>query len=131
MTEKYSVDKDRVYLTGLSMGGFGTWALAAKEPQRFAAIVPMCGGGDPKTADRIKDLPIWVFHGEKDTSVPIARSQEMVDALKALHADVQFTRDPDAGHDCWTQSYANPKLYEWLLAHTRGPKRGEPGPAEH
>lgn len=80
VSTQYAVDQNRVYLTGLSMGGFGTWALAAKEPQRFAAIVPMCGGGNPATAERLKDIPIWVFHGEKDTSVPILKSQEMVDA---------------------------------------------------
>ncbi len=77
----YAVDSDRVYLTGLSMGGFAAWALAAKEPERFAAVVPMCGGGDPTTAQRMRNLHFWVFHGEKDTSVPVQKDQEMVDAL--------------------------------------------------
>ncbi len=122
----YAVDPNRVYLTGLSMGGFGTWALAAKEPQRFAAIVPMCGGGDPTTAERMRKLHIWVFHGEKDTSVPIQKDEEMVDALTALHADVKFTRYPDAGHDCWTRSYANPELYKWMLSHHLGEKLPAP-----
>ncbi len=122
----YQVDPDRVYLTGLSMGGFGAWALAAQEPSRFAAIVPICGGGDPRSAEKLKDLPIWVFHGEMDSSVPIQRSQEMVDALKAVGNDVKFTHYPDAGHDCWTRTYDNPQLYEWLLAHPRNPEKSPP-----
>jgi predicted peptidase len=119
---KYRVDADRVYLTGLSMGGFGTWALAAKSPERFAAIAPMCGGGSPASADRLKSLPTWVFHGEDDPTVPIQKSQEMVDALKAVGADVKFTKYPGVGHDCWTKSYANLDLYSWFLSHKRGEK---------
>ena len=119
--EKYHVDKDRIYLTGLSMGGYGTWEWAEQNPHRFAAIAPMCGGGNPSLAMRLKDLPIWVFHGEKDTAVPIARSEEMVAALQKVGDDrVKFTKYPDAGHDCWTQSYNNPELYDWFLSHTRG-----------
>jgi predicted peptidase len=125
ISAKYRVDADRVYLTGLSMGGFGAWALAAETPKRFAAIAPMCGGGTPSTADRLKNLPIWVFHGEEDPAVPIKRSEEMVDALKALGADVKFTRYPGVGHDCWTQSYANPELYAWFLSHKRGEKAAD------
>ena len=116
---KYAVDKDRVYLTGLSMGGFGTWALATAHPERFAAIAPICGGGDPQQAGRLKNIPIWVFHGAKDETVAPERSQEMVDALKAVGADVQFTLYPEADHDSWTQTYDNPKFYEWLLKHRR------------
>jgi predicted peptidase len=122
--DRYRVDKDRVYLTGLSMGGFGTWAWAARDPSRFAAIAPMCGGGDPTQAEKLKALPIWCFHGEMDNTVPISESQEMIDAVKAAgDADVKFTRYPDAGHDCWTRSYANPELYDWFLRHKRGAER--------
>lgn len=117
---KYRVDADRVYLTGLSMGGFGTWDLASNFPERFAAIAPMCGGGRVEMARRLKNMPIWVFHGEKDPAVPIARSEEMVEALTKLGADVKFTRYPNVGHDCWTQSYENPELYAWFLSHHRG-----------
>jgi predicted peptidase len=81
---QYKVDADRVYLTGLSMGGYGTWNLAAAHPERFAAIAPICGGGNPDDAKKLKNLPIWVFHGAKDPAVPIARSQEMVKALEAV-----------------------------------------------
>lgn len=115
-----NADTDRIYLTGLSMGGFGSWMLAAEYPEVFAAVVPICGGGNPSTAAKLKNLPIWVFHGDKDTAVKIAMSQAMVDALKAAGAkEVEFTIYPGVGHDSWTQSYANPKLYEWLLKHTR------------
>ncbi|HEX5444020.1 MAG TPA: prolyl oligopeptidase family serine peptidase, partial [Pirellulales bacterium] len=119
----YRVDRNRVYLTGLSMGGFGTWSLAAAYPDTFAAIAPICGGGNPSEAKRLKDLPIWVFHGAKDPAVPLQRSQDMVDALKAAGADeknLKFTVYPDAGHDSWTETYNNPELYKWLLSHQRG-----------
>ncbi|MDB5289907.1 MAG: phospholipase/carboxylesterase [Phycisphaerales bacterium] len=118
--EHYRIDADRVYLTGLSMGGFGTWDLAANAPKRFAAIVPICGGGNTAMARRIKDLPIWVFHGDADPAVPVQKSDEMVKALKDLNADVTYTRYPGVGHDCWTQTYNNPELYKWLLSHKRG-----------
>jgi predicted peptidase len=116
----HRVDEDRIYLTGLSMGGFGTWALAAAKPDRFAAIAPICGGGDPRTADRIKSLPIWVFHGAKDNVVPLSSSERMVDALEELGAEVKFTVYPEAGHDSWTVTYENPELVEWFLTHSRG-----------
>ncbi len=119
IVSRYNVDEDRIYVTGLSMGGFGTWTLAATTPNRFAAIAPICGGGEPETAPLISHLPIWVFHGAKDTVVPLKRSQEMVDALKRTGADVDFTVYPEAGHDSWTETYNNPAFYEWLLTQTR------------
>lgn len=112
---KYRVDASRVYLTGLSMGGYGAWSLAVDSPGRFAAVVPICGGGDPEDVERIKNVPIWVFHGGKDPTVPIQRSQEMVDALKKIGGNVKFTVFPEAGHDSWTEAYAMPELYDWLL----------------
>jgi len=120
----YAIDPDRVYLTGISMGGYGTWATAMAYPERFAAIVPICGGGDAWRASRLKDLPVWAFHGEKDKIVPIQRSEEMVDAVKkAGNADVKFTRYPDAGHDSWTEAYNTAELYEWMLSHKRKPSQ--------
>jgi predicted peptidase len=119
VVSQYRVDKDRIYLTGLSMGGYGTWALAAAYPERFAAIVPICGGGRTEDAKRLKDLPIWVFHGAKDRAVPLARSKAMVEAIKKAGGDPKLTVYPDAGHDSWTETYNNPKLYEWLLQHKR------------
>jgi len=116
--EKYNVDTERVYLTGLSMGGFGTWRTVTKYPEMYAAIAPICGGGDPAKAHRIKDIPIWVFHGAKDDIVPLKRSEEMYEALKE-YGKIEFTVYPEANHDSWTETYEKPKLYEWLLSHKR------------
>ena len=113
-------DPARVYLTGLSMGGYGTWDTATRYPSRFAAIAPICGGGDARRAARsLRSMPTWVFHGEKDNVVPISQSEVMVDALKKAGNDVKFTRYPNAEHDSWTETYNNPELYSWLLQHTR------------
>jgi predicted peptidase len=117
--KEYRVDKDRVYLTGLSMGGYGTWTLAAAHPEKFAAIAPICGGGNPADAGKLAKLPAWVFHGAKDPTVALKRSEEMVEALKAAGGEPKFTVYPDAGHDSWTETYENPKFYEWLLAQKR------------
>jgi len=119
--ETYAVDENRVYLTGLSMGGYGTWHLAMMYPERFAAIAPICGGGDPERASVLKNVPAWVFHGGKDTVVSPEESEKMVDALKTLSGDVQFTLYPEVGHDSWTETYDNPELYEWFLKHKRRP----------
>ena len=116
---RYHIDQDRIYVTGLSMGGFATWQLAFEYPHRFAAIAPICGKGDPAKAARIKHLPAWVFHGAKDPTVPLSGSQEMVDALKQYDSDVKFTVYPEALHDSWTETYNNPELYDWFLKHQR------------
>jgi predicted peptidase len=118
----YKVDQDRIYVTGLSMGGFGTWSLAAYTPDRFAAIIPICGGGELTSVPRLKNLPIWAFHGAKDDIVPIARTQELVDALTKAHGNVMFTIHPELKHDCWTVTYNNPDIYKWLLEHKRPPR---------
>jgi predicted peptidase len=113
----YGTDPARVYVTGLSMGGYGTWQLAAENPGRFAAAVPICGGGIPKMAGKLKDTPIWAFHGAKDDVVPLAASDEMVQALQSVGGDAKLTVYPEANHDSWSETYDNPKLYEWLLQH--------------
>lgn len=123
--EKYAVDKDRIYVTGLSMGGFGTWSLAGFSPDRFAALVPICGGGDPFIARRFVRTPVWVFHGAKDTVVPLASSEKMVEAVKASNGNVKFTVYPEAGHDSWTAAYDDPELYTWLLEQKRTPRGPE------
>ena len=118
VASKLNIDLDRIYVTGLSMGGYGTWRLAATYPDRFAAAVPICGGGDAeKLAKPLSKVPIWAFHGGKDTTVPTKQSQDIVDAVKAEHGDIELTIYPDAGHDSWTETYNNPKVYEWLLSH--------------
>ncbi|MEH2072656.1 MAG: prolyl oligopeptidase family serine peptidase [Nostoc sp.] len=115
----YPVDLDRIYLTGLSMGGYGTWHLAAVQPQIFAAIAPICGGGKPTQAPNLKNLPVWAFHGAKDDIVPLSESEIMVSALQACGGNVKFTVYPEAEHDSWTQTYNNPELYQWFLQHRR------------
>lgn len=127
--ERYRVDPDRVYLTGLSMGGFGTWELAARYPERFAAIAPICGGGNRLLAGRLKNIPVWAFHGDKDPVVPVGRTDEMVEALQRAGGQVKYTRYPGVQHDSWTAAYANPELYEWFLSHERGKKRPATRPA--
>jgi predicted peptidase len=115
----HRVDRDRVCVTGMSMGGAGTWALAIASPDRFAAIAPICGRGDPARVCAIRHVPVWAFHGALDDMVPLRRSEEMVDALRGCGGNVRFTVYPDADHDSWTETYANPALYEWLLSHSR------------
>lgn len=117
--KRYNVDSSRIYATGLSMGGYGVWRLAAAAPDRLSAIAPVCGGGEPSSAESMKDLPVWVFHGAKDDIVPLSESEEMVAALKAAGAEVRFTIYPDADHNCWDLAYANPELYTWMLQHSR------------
>lgn len=120
---RYRVDEDRVYCTGLSMGGYGTWALAMAQPRRFAAIVPICGGGclQQLLVARLKPVPVWCFHGAKDPVVPLAESQVLVNGLKETGGNVRFTVYPDAGHDAWTQTYEDPAVWDWLLSQRRTP----------
>jgi predicted peptidase len=128
VTHKYKVDKSRIYLTGLSMGGFGTWSLGLTCPERFAAIAPICGGGDPllvllsspEKLAALRSLPVWAFHGAKDPVVKLEESERMVKALRQAGCqEVELTVYPDAEHDCWSESYRNPKLYDWFLQHQR------------
>ncbi|MEN7550503.1 alpha/beta hydrolase [Rapidithrix thailandica] len=118
--QKLPIDTDREYVTGLSMGGFGTWELAQAAPSRFAAIAPICGGGDSTRLCVMKHVPTWVFHGGKDQVVPPAYSEKMVKGLRALGAEVKYTLYPELYHDSWSITYANPELYKWLLQHKRG-----------
>jgi len=116
---RFNADPQRVSLTGLSMGGFGSWTLAARYPNRFAAVVPICGGGDPDDAAQLKSTPIWVFHGAKDVGVPLKLSEEMVSAIQKVGGTPKLTVYPEAGHDSWTETYKNEALYDWLLAQRR------------
>lgn len=126
--EKFAVDTNRIYLTGISMGGYGTWQLGLEYPGKFAAIVPICGGGNMidvilGTGDKgeaLKRLPIWAFHGAKDSVVPPDESERLVNQLKKLGVkEVKLTVYPEANHDSWTETYQNPELYEWLLKQSR------------
>ena len=113
------MDTRRIYLTGLSMGGYGTWATATRYPDRFAAIAPICGGGEVLLANLLKDTPIWAFHGDADTVVPLSKSQEMVEAVNRSGGNAKLTIYPGVNHDSWTQTYNNDALYEWFLSHSK------------
>jgi predicted peptidase len=114
----YKTDKKRVYLTGLSMGGFGTWSMAAEYPKRWAAIAPVCGGGDVKSAAKLKDLPIWCFHGDADTAVKVERSRDMIKAIKDAGGEPKYDEYPKVGHNSWDRAYGNAELYTWFLKHS-------------
>ncbi len=126
--KNYRVDTNRIYLTGLSMGGYGTWVTASKYPERFAAIIPICGGGNTielsmllqSKKEAIKTLGVWTFHGAKDPVVPLAESEKMVKAFKMAGCqEVKLTIYPEAQHDAWTETYNNNEIYDWLLKHSR------------
>lgn len=122
---RYAVDPARVYLTGLSMGGYGAWYLGSEHPERFAAVVPVCGGFDgllgyPERVCGLCDTPVWAFHGAKDKIVPPSESRALVRMLRRCGGNVRLTIYPDAGHDCWTRAYAEPELYAWLARQRRG-----------
>lgn len=137
--EEFSGDRHRVYLTGLSMGGYGTWHLALAQPDRFAAIVPICGGllphetalsvrqspltagADPYaiTAKTLKDMPVWIFHGAADPTIPVSESRRMDEALRAEHADVHYTEYPGVGHNAWDRAYAEDAMWQWMFAKRR------------
>ena len=133
VTSKFTVDETRIYLTGLSMGGYTTWSLGLRHPEKFAAIAPICGGGDtgaiilaqhgygvPEHKAALKSLPVWAFHGAKDPVVPLGESEHLVNALKNFGIkEIKLTVYPDAQHNSWTETYHNPALYEWFLQHER------------
>ncbi|MDG2400854.1 MAG: prolyl oligopeptidase family serine peptidase [Akkermansiaceae bacterium] len=119
MAKAHKIDSKRIYVTGLSMGGFGSFAAVARRPDFFAAAMPICGGGDPLTAKVMKDVPFWVFHGTADRAVPLKASSIMVDALKNAGAEVKFKKYSNVGHDSWTATYRNPKVWEWLFSKTK------------
>ena len=110
------VDKGRIYVTGLSMGGFGAWDAVQRRPQFFAAAVPICGGGDTAQAPKLKDLPIWAFHGDKDTTVSPRRTTTMIEAIRQAGGTTKMTIYPGVDHDCWTRTYADPDVLAWLFA---------------
>ena len=113
--KEFKIDAKRVYLTGLSMGGFGTWSLAAAHPEKWAAIVPICGRGDPATAAKIKHIPCWCFHGDDDKAVKVDFCREMIKALKAAGGQPKYDEYPGVGHNSWDKAYGTAELYTWLL----------------
>lgn len=120
MVDEKPIDADRIYITGLSMGGYGTWDAISRYPDLFAAAAPICGGGDPKHAKTIKDIPIWCFHGDQDQAVKVERSRAMIEAIKDAGGEPKYTEYPGVGHDSWTQSYKNDEFFAWLFAQKKG-----------
>lgn len=125
---EFSVDAARVYLTGMSMGAFGAWTLGLRHPKRFAALLPICGGGriadvralEKNQPEALQSLGVWAFHGAQDRVVPVEESERMIAALERAHvADVKLTVYPEGGHDAWSATYSNPEIYSWLLTHAR------------
>ncbi|HDP77814.1 MAG TPA: phospholipase [Mesotoga infera] len=121
VVKQYRVDSSKMYLTGLSMGGFGTWHMAVEYPDLFAAIAPVCGGGlgilgFPERVLEIKDLPIWAFHGGKDNIVSAEESRILIRTLKDAGGNPMLKIYPEAGHDSWTETYSDPELYEWFMS---------------
>jgi len=131
VTAQYQVDRRRIYLTGLSMGGRGTWALAIKNPEVFAALVPICGRVPDVDqflvkVEALKDVPIWVFHGAKDSRVPVQNSDSIVAVLRSVQGNVSYTVYPDADHDSWTETYNDPEVNRWMLAQSLSKPRTAP-----
>ena len=114
------MDEKRIYLTGNSMGGYGAWALASSIPENFSAVAPICGGGMPWLTYKLKKMPVWAFHCRGDQAVELYENEKMINALKKIsESEVKFTVYPRDDHDAWTETYENPKFYEWLLTKTR------------
>lgn len=116
LPKEFRIDRNRIYVTGLSMGGFGTWDILARRPAVFAAAAPVCGGADEATAARIAKVPIWAFHGAKDTVVKPSRSRNMIAALKKAGGEPKYTEYPEEGHGSWGPAYRDPELLKWLFA---------------
>ena len=119
LSKEFSIDRDRVYLTGQSLGGRGTWDLISKRPELFAAAVPLCGDGNAARVVKARALAIWAFHGARDAVVPVTGSRELVTALKAAGSSIRYTEYPDAAHNVWTLAYPDRELAEWLFAQRR------------
>jgi len=121
VSREFAIDADRVYVTGQSLGGYGTWDIISKHPRTFAAAVPLCGGGDAVRIVAARTVPVWAFHGAKDPVVPVTESREMVAALRRAGGSARYTEYPDVEHDVWTRAYAGRELADWLFSQRRGP----------
>ncbi len=116
LSHTFKVDAQRLYVSGQSMGGFGTWALVAQNPRKFAAAIPVCGGGNEASAAQLTKMPIWAFHGEKDQSVNVTRSRSMITAIKQAGGAPRYTEYQGAGHTIWERVFAEPELLPWVFA---------------
>lgn len=120
--EQYRVDTNRVYLTGLSMGGNGTWNWAVHNPEKFAAIAPVCGWGPDTNYAKLKDMPIWAFHGDQDQAVELGKGQKVIDRVTEAGGEPEFTVYEGVGHNSWDPTYNNDALYAWMLSHSKEEK---------
>ena len=119
IVKKYQINEHHVFCTGLSMGGYGTLALSIKNPELFSAIVPVCGGVDIKNyfeLNSLKNLPIWLIHGDKDDVIPLSNSKNIYEVLKPVNKNIKLTVYEDIGHNSWDRAYNNSQLYEWILS---------------
>ena len=121
LQDRHPVDPNRVLVTGLSMGGYGTWDIIARHPAMFAGALALCGGGDPTQAQAIRDVPVWAFHGDQDPAVPVRGSRKMIQALRAAGGHPRYTEVAGRGHDVWTVAYRDPAVLLWLLSQRRAP----------
>lgn len=122
MQAVYPIDDSRIYVTGLSMGGYGTWDLIARYPELFAAAVPICGGGDSTQAKRIRDIPVWAFHGSDDNVVPPQRSEDMIEAMRKAGGQPRYTEYENVGHGSWAPAYEEIDLLDWLYSQKKQTK---------
>jgi len=122
LQDEFRIDADRLYVMGLSMGGYGTWGMIQRDPGRFAAAVPICGGADTERAEEIKDVPIWCFHGAEDRAVPTQRSRDIIDAIRKAGGHPKYTEYPGVGHNSWDPAFKEPDLPKWLFAQSRKAK---------
>ena len=125
---EYRIDPERLYLTGLSLGGAGTWLLGSALSERFAALVPVCGFGDPGKAEKLAKIPTWVFHGADDDRVPVEKSREMVKAIRDAGGDIRYTEYPGVTHNCWDRAYSDPELFRWLFKQRTKQDQAAPTP---
>jgi predicted peptidase len=113
---EFNIDAERIYVAGQSDGGYGTWNLITQRPDLFAAAIPLCGGGDPKTAARIARMPLWVFHGRRDDVIPVNESRKMIEAIQKAGGHPRYTEYPNADHNIWKRTFNEPEIVSWLFA---------------
>lgn len=119
LEKEFRIDSKRLYVTGLSMGGYGTWDMITRTPDLFAAAIPICGGADETLAKHVINIPVWAFHGDNDGAVKVARSRRMIEAIRKAGGKPEYTEYAGVGHDSWTRTYADPAVMDWLFSQKR------------
>jgi len=129
LADEYDVDPNRLYIMGLSMGGYGSWDAIARYPGKFAAAAPICGGGHPSMAHKMVDTPVWAFHGDDDNVVPVERSREMIQAIKDAGGEPKYTEYPGVNHGSWIPTFAEPELLPWIISQSLSGEAAQSQPA--